>query len=182
MNLEVIEGLLRDTRIRLDLAASGKECIEMVSKKRYDCVLLDQMMPVMNGEETLKEMERADLLQGTPVIALTADAIVGAKDNYLSKGFSDYISKPVKLNALEGTLRRYIPQEKQLKDPVRSSTGNAVMHEGLPSLLLWGDDPQKLRAEKERLSGLYQCICVTGRDAMEKYLAKHEPDGIFHVL
>ena len=174
MNLEVIEGLLRDTRIKLDLVTSGRDCIETVTKQSYDLILLDQMMPVMNGETTLKEMQDKDILKGTPVIALTADAIVGAKENYLSKGFTDYISKPVKLDSLEGVLKKYIPKEKQKEISAESKR--------LPTLLLWGDDPKQLRLEKERLSGLYQCVCVTGKAAMEKYLSKHEPDGVYRIL
>lgn len=174
MNLEVMDGLLRDTGIRLDLVTSGEECIMKVKENRYDCILLDQMMPIMNGEITLNEMNKEDILKGTPVIALTADAIVGAREHYISMGFSDYISKPVKLNALENTLRRYIPKEKQLKPENRDET--------LPTLLIWGDDPQKLKIAREQLSGMYKCVCVTGRDAMEKYCAKHDLESILHIV
>lgn len=70
-------------------------------------------------------------------------------------------------------LKKYIPTEKQL---VKKETKE------LPSALIWGTDPGKLRDEKERLEGVYQCICVTGSKAMEKYLSKHEADIVLHVI
>ncbi|MBQ7506148.1 MAG: response regulator [Lachnospiraceae bacterium] len=174
MNLEVMEGLLRDTKVKVDLADSGMHCIEMAEKQSYDCILLDQMMPEMNGEQTLKELMKRDLSDKTPVIALTADAIVGAKENYLTMGFSDYISKPVKYDHLEQVLKKHLPKEKLLVRPEETKD--------LPTILLWGTDPVGLRAEKERLEGIYKCVCVTGKPAMEKYLKKHQPDLIMEVM
>ncbi len=172
MNLEVMEGLLRDTRIQTDFVTSGALCIEKVRANKYDCILLDQMMPGMNGEETLNELKNSDILNGTPVIALTADAIIGAKESYLEKGFTDYISKPVKYEVLELVLKEYIPKEKQL-----SPSGS----DELPVVLIWGDDPDKLKTEKERLDGIYRCVCVTGEKAKDKYLSNHTPDLIMSV-
>ncbi len=173
MNLDVMEGLLRDTKIPTDYVDSGAECIELVRKNRYDCILLDQMMPGMSGEETLGEMTRLDILKGTPVIALTADAIIGAKESYLKKGFTDYISKPVRYEVLEQVLKEYIPRDKQL-DPSGADE--------LPVMLIWGDDPEKLKQERIRLDGVYKCVCVVGDVAKEKYIKKHQPDRIMNVL
>jgi DNA-binding NtrC family response regulator len=143
-----------------------------VEEKTYDIILLDQMMPGMSGEATLNEMLRRGILKGTPVIALTADAIIGARENYLAKGFTDYLSKPVKYDKLEQILREYIPKEKQqIRQP----------EEQLPVLVIWGTDPELLRAEKERLDGIYKCVCITGSAAAEKYLEKHSPVAVMHV-
>lgn len=172
MNLEVMEGLLKETKIPTDFVDSGVKCIEMVAKNKYDCVLLDQMMPGMNGEETLNEMVARDILKGTPVIALTADAIMGAKENYLAKGFTDYISKPVKYEVLEQALKKFIPKEKQLAPSGADE---------LPVILIWGDDSEQLREEKERLDGIYKCVCVVGEKAKDKYLSKHTPERILKV-
>ena len=174
MNLDVMEGLLRDTKIRVDLADSGQMCIERVKTHEYDCILLDQMMPGMNGAETLRALKEQDLLGRTPVIALTADAIVGARENYLSMGFKDYISKPVKYERLEQVLKAYIPAEKQMTPPAAD--------EKIPTVLLWGDDPESLRVQKEKLDGIYKCVCVTGEAARDKYLEKHKPDAVMQVL
>lgn len=173
MNLEVMEGLLRDTRIRMDLADSGQRCLEMAGSNRYDCILLDQMMPGMNGEKTLKELRSRGIIGDTPVIALTADAIVGARESYIAMGFSDYISKPVKYDRLEQSLKRYLPGEKQLTPPGPDNE--------MPTVLLWGTDPASLRIEKERLEGIYRCVCVTGSQARDRYLEKHEPDAVIYV-
>ncbi|MCR4647774.1 MAG: response regulator [Lachnospiraceae bacterium] len=173
LNLEVIEGLLKETKIKTDLVESGRECIDRIEKEKYDVILLDQMMPKMNGEETLKELTDRNLLQGTPIIALTADAVIGAKEHYMSLGFTDYLSKPVKYERLEQTLKEYIPQEKQIVRKV---------DDGLPVILLWGDDPELLKREKERLDGVYKCICVSGKKGRDKYLEKHTPMGVMHVI
>lgn len=172
MNLEVMEGLLRDTKIQSDFVTSGAECVEKVRENSYDCILLDQMMPGLNGEETLNELKRLDIINGIPVLALTADAIIGAKESYLEKGFTDYISKPVKYEVLEAALKMYLPKEKQL-----SPSGA----DELPVALIWGDDPDKLKGEKDRLDGIYKCVCVTGQKARDKYLEKHTPDVVMTV-
>ncbi|MBO4338212.1 MAG: response regulator [Lachnospiraceae bacterium] len=172
MNLEVMEGLLRDTKIKADYVDSGKKAIDKVAETKYDCILLDQMMPGMNGEDTLREMKDRDILKGTPVLALTADAISGARENYISKGFTDYISKPVRYDILELVLREYLPKEKQLAPSGADE---------LPVMLIWGDDPELLRKERERLDGIYKCVCVTGEKARDKFLEKKKPAGVLHV-
>ena len=172
MNLDVMEGLLRDTKIQADYVDSGALCIEKVKSIKYDCILLDQMMPGMSGEETLAEMKNLGILEGTPVIALTADAIIGARESYIEKGFTDYISKPVKYEVLEDVLKTYIPKEKQLAPSGADE---------LPVMLIWGDDSEKLKQEKLRLDGIYKCVCVVGEPAKDKYLDKHTPDGVMHI-
>ena len=173
MNLDVMEGLLRDTKIQAEYVISGDECIEKVKDIKYDCILLDQMMPGKSGEETLAEMAELDILKGTPVVALTADAIIGARESYIAKGFTDYISKPVKYEVLEAVLKEYIPKEKQL-----SPSGA----DELPVMLIWGDDPEKIKQEKQRLDGIYKCVCVTGEAAKDRYLEKHDPAGIMQIV
>ena len=173
MNLEVMEGLLRDTKMQVDYVDSGDKCVEMVQKNSYDCILLDQMMPGMNGEDTLNKMKELDILHDTPVIALTAEAINGAKEGYIMKGFTDYISKPVKYEVLEMALKEYIPKEKQLAPSGADE---------LPIVLIWGSDPDRLKEEKERLDGIYKCVCVVGEKAKDKYLEKHKPDMVMHFI
>ncbi|WP_051204901.1 response regulator [Butyrivibrio sp. VCD2006] len=113
MNLAVIEGLLKRNRISPDFATSGAQCIEEVRKKHYDIVLLDHMMPEMDGIETLEQLRKNNILRkDTTVIALTANAVVGAREEYLAAGFNDYLSKPVDPNALEKMLGKYLPDYK----------------------------------------------------------------------
>lgn len=115
MNLKVIQGLLKQTGIRMDMARSGKICLGMVQDTRYDMIFLDDMMPEMDGTETLRRMKLLKDSQNahTPVIMLTANALSGAKDEYLRNGFDDYIAKPVIYAELEDMIRKYLPRELQ---------------------------------------------------------------------
>ena len=114
MNLVVATEFLKDTKVNIDTAGSGKEAVELALSNKYDVILMDQRMPEMDGEETLKVIKSHE--EGpnikTPVICLTADAVVGARERYLSKGFDDYLTKPIDSTNLEKTLKKYIPAEK----------------------------------------------------------------------
>lgn len=109
VNLKVLTGLLRSTQMQIDTASSGAQCLEMVQKKDYHLVLLDHLMPEMDGIETLQKMRETGL--ELPVIALTANAIAGAKETYIQAGFQDYLSKPLNVNDLEEMVRKYLPEE-----------------------------------------------------------------------
>ena len=93
LNLKVANRALSDLDVSIDEVISGKDAIEKVKKNKYDVILLDIMMPEMNGEETLQELKKIEKFD-TPVIALTADALEGAKEKYLNEGFDGYIAKP----------------------------------------------------------------------------------------
>ena len=114
MNLNVVRLLLKNTQIQIDLAASGDECLKYTLVKRYDLILMDHMMPIMDGIEALHRIrEQADGLNAdTPVVALTANALVGAQEMYLDEGFVAYISKPVKSIDLEACLVKHLPKDK----------------------------------------------------------------------
>lgn len=113
MNLKVISGLLRDTKMQIDTALSGRECLENVEMHKYDMVFLDHLMPMMNGIETLRELKRKNRVfnPNTPIIVLTANAIQGAREEYIGAGFTDYLSKPVREEELIEMLRKYLPSE-----------------------------------------------------------------------
>ena len=112
MNLKVMKGLLKRNGIVPELASSGADAVEMMRRKQYDLVFLDHMMPGMDGIETLKKLRKEHLVSmGSSVVALTANAVSGAKEKYLSEGFDDYLSKPIEIEALEKKLRDYIPAE-----------------------------------------------------------------------
>ncbi len=111
MNLKVVQGMLKRTHAAVDIARSGRECLEKTAKKRYDIIFLDHMMPQLDGIETYELMKRDSKHPNTetPVIALTANAIVGAKEMYLDKGFTDYLSKPILRNELIEMLYKHLP-------------------------------------------------------------------------
>lgn len=108
MNLKVASRFLKLAGVSADIAFSGPEAIEKVKAKRYDMIFLDHMMPKMDGLETLALMRENKLLDNyTKVIALTANAIIGARETYLQAGFDDYLSKPIDIKGLDDILRKY---------------------------------------------------------------------------
>ncbi len=113
MNLQVIAGLLKRTKMHIDVATSGAECIEKFGKEHYDLVFLDYRMPQMNGIETLAELSRRypDQFAKTPIISLTASAVSGDKEKMINAGFTDYLSKPVNINEMEHMMIKYLPAD-----------------------------------------------------------------------
>ena len=118
MNLFVVEKLLKTTEIMVSCCDSGERCLELIRQRHYDVILLDHMMPELDGVETLKRMKemKHHLCKDTPVIALTANAIVGVREMYLADGFDDYLSKPIDANELEAMLRKHLPEEKVIAE------------------------------------------------------------------
>ena len=114
INLTVAVNLLKNTKMKIDTATSGEEAVNMASKTRYDVIFMDQRMPGMNGTEAFHKIRETEngASKDVPVICLTADAIIGAKERYLSEGFSDYLTKPIDNFALENMLMKYLPEEK----------------------------------------------------------------------
>ncbi len=109
MNLTVVKGLLKKTKVQIETAESGKECLKLVEKNKYDVILLDHVMPEMDGVATLRQIKTMESYNGaTPIIALTANAIAGSRQKYISLGFDDYISKPINSKELEKMLEHYI--------------------------------------------------------------------------
>ena len=95
MNLTVIRSLLKKTEIRIDTAECGKDALTLAAGNLYDVVFIDHMMPDMDGIETLEHLRETGKNTETPAVALTANAVSGARDMYLNAGFTDYLSKPV---------------------------------------------------------------------------------------
>lgn len=111
-NRKVCRALLKDTLVKIDEASSGYECLECVKEKHYDLIFLDDMMPDLDGVSTLKEMQKTEhACKDTPVVALTANAIVGAEEMYLKEGFNSFLSKPVRPEKLERMIRELLPKE-----------------------------------------------------------------------
>ncbi len=111
MNVLVFKGLLRGTEMTIDCAYSGNEALSMTKKTKYDIIFMDHLMPEMDGVETFHRIrdDADNINHDTPVVVLTANAIVGMRSSYLEEGFAEYISKPVeqeKLIAVTGELLR----------------------------------------------------------------------------
>ena len=112
MNRFVVKSLLKKTQVQITLAESGAECIAKLQQEPFDIVLLDHMMPEMDGVETLRRIKAEHIAEGVPFVALTANAIVGSREKYISLGFDDYLSKPIDGRSLERLLGQYLPAEK----------------------------------------------------------------------
>ena len=113
MNINVFKALLKRTKINVDSALSGKEALDMIKEKKYDIIFLDHMMSDMDGIETYKNMKTLEdnPNKDTTVVILTANAIMGAKEEYLGIGFSDYLSKPVQAPKLEAMILKCLSEE-----------------------------------------------------------------------
>ncbi len=114
MNLMVFKSLLKPTRVQVDAANDGDEGLQLAAEKKYDVIFLDHMMPGKDGIETLHALraEKGGLNADTPAVCLTANAISGAREEYLAAGFDDYLAKPVDSGKLESLLLLYLPPEK----------------------------------------------------------------------
>ncbi len=180
INLTVTAGLLRQTEVKIDAALSGAEAIELAKKNAYDAVFMDQRMPEMDGTETLRRIRQLknNPNSGIPVICLTADAIVGARERYLAEGFTDYLTKPVNSRRLEGVLLKYLPKEKIIpvsgtdtnrsgnEQPARTESGDArVLLRGA------GVDPDTGLMYCQGDESLYRSLLA---DYLQQYLKKAE--------
>ncbi len=142
MNLAVFKSLLKRTSVQIDTAGSGDECLALVAAKKYDIIFLDHMMPKKDGIETLNEMRASEdgLNRQTPTVCLTANAISGAREQYIAAGFDDYLTKPIDADKLEKTLIKFLPKEK-LEAPSEGSYTAPVKPLGVPTVLIVDDDP-----------------------------------------
>ena len=114
MNLTVFKSLLKQTKVKIDTANDGDEGLVLAQEKKYDLIFLDHMMPRKDGIETLHELraQTGGPNAATPAICLTANAISGARNQYIEAGFDDYLTKPIDSGKLEDALLAYLPKEK----------------------------------------------------------------------
>jgi two-component system, sensor histidine kinase and response regulator len=132
-NLKVAEGLLAPYKTTIDSCLSGRRAVELVKNQNYDMVLMDHMMPEMDGIEATAvirawEKEQQDKEPGVkkhvPIIALTANAVVGMKEMFIQCGFDDFIAKPIDVSKLDEVLNRWIPKEKRARKEGKSEKRN----------------------------------------------------------
>ncbi|NCC67355.1 MAG: response regulator [Clostridia bacterium] len=170
MNLLVASELLRRTGMRVTTATSGRECLHLMEQNRYSVLLLDHMMPELDGVETLHRLKQLDLLHGTPVIALTANAVIGAKEQYLALGFDDYVPKSVEPKYMEAVIAR------QLKRREKNTITEAA---SLPlTILALEDDTKALTDLRQAARGICRVVPVRSVEQAQAYLAKNMPDAV----
>lgn len=128
LNIKVASVLLKKYNFNIDSCTSGLSCLAKIkNNETYDIIFLDDMMPKMNGRETLKKLKEISNFN-TPVIALTANAITGMKQEYLECGFDDYLAKPIEKLELERIIKTYI-------NKINSKSTNSNMYQGTKSIL-----------------------------------------------
>lgn len=112
VNRSVMRSLLKRIKIQVDLAAGGRECINLTKQKKYDIILMDHMMPELDGVETLHVLrnDETNPNHDTVVIALTANAIAGCREMYLEYGFNDYFAKPIQADKLDTLIFNHLPE------------------------------------------------------------------------
>ena len=111
INIKVFKSLLKHTMLNISEAESGQECLEFLRKEQVNMVFLDHMMPGMDGIETFRAIKKECIAENTPIIMLTANAIIGDKEKYLEEGFDDFISKPIMLEELEEIILKFLPED-----------------------------------------------------------------------
>ena len=114
LNIKVVTRLLEPYNIKYDIAEGGKSCINAVkSGKKYDLILLDHMMPDLDGIETIRILKKMTEIKLPPVIAMTANVVTEFREKYIKEGFDDYISKPIDIKKLNKLLKKYFVKTKR---------------------------------------------------------------------
>ena len=120
VNLKVFQNLLSPYSPQIETVTGGQEAVNIATKKQFDIIFMDHMMPVMDGVEAMQAIRRIPSYKTIPIVALTANAISGVREYYLKQGFDDYISKPINIQELDEILVRHTPKELQEKAPTTS--------------------------------------------------------------
>lgn len=134
MNLKVAGGLLQPLQMNIDTASSGKQAIEMVQEKRYHIVFMDHMMPVMDGVETTQNIRKLadEYIQNMPIIALTANAVMGAREIFKEAGMNDFVAKPIELKDICSKIRAWLPNELVHKLSAPAAVQEQIPQQELP--------------------------------------------------
>jgi signal transduction histidine kinase/FixJ family two-component response regulator len=153
-NIRVAEGLIGLFKIKVQTAFSGKEAIEMVQKNDYDIVFMDHMMPEMDGVEATGIIRNlGDKYKKLPIIALTANAVQGAREMFLSNGFDGFISKPIDIQEMYRILKEWLPLEKieikKEKEPEKAEEENSEFLQALMKI-----DDINVEVGLSRVSGM----------------------------
>ena len=163
-NQELIKILLSKYGLTYDLAANGLEAYELYQKNKYNLILMDEQMPVMDGNEAVAKIlayEKEHAMHHTPISAITANVIKGARERGLSSGFDSFLGKPIILKELERVLANYLPE---------LSADNVVVKKESESKKIKGIDIKKLGAELMLNPEELTMLLTLFVKKMEKYL------------
>jgi len=187
-NLKVAEGLMLPYKMRIDLCLSGIEAIEKVKANNYDLIFMDHMMPEMDGIETTKHIRemggKNPYYANLPIVALTANAVSGTKEMFLSNGFSDFLSKPVDVIKLNAVLAKWLPKEKQekLSEEAIANTDTGSLE--ATGMKIAGVDVKKgISLTGGTLKGYMRTLAVFHKDGLQKIeeIRKSLEMGNYHL-
>ena len=176
MNLKVAVGLLEPLCMQIDVADNGKQALAMIGKKQYDIVFMDHMMPVMDGVEATKRLraQEGEYFRNVPVIALTANVVTEAREEFRQAGMNDFAAKPIKMKEICAILRKWLPEQMLLRAE-KNSSSQPEKTENLPEIqgLNVADGVENCGGEKlfyDLLGDFYRLIDMKS-EKIEKCLA-----------
>lgn len=160
MNLMVVRGLLEPTKMQIDIAGSGKECLELTKKKYYHVILMDYMMPEMSGVETLEALRNQEngLCRDSAVITITGNAMSGAGQLYEEQGFDGFVEKPIQGRDLEREILQFLPP-----DIIEYQETENVDIENI------GQMQKIVRRKRKKVYITADCTCDIPTELLEKY-------------
>jgi len=167
-NLKVAEGLLESYKVTVDSCLGGEEAIEVLKNNHYDLVFMDHMMPGMDGIEAaaiIREWEARQNGRQIPIVALTANAVVGMREMFIEKGFSDFLSKPIDISKLDDILNRWLPVEKR---DVKAEEKNKL-------IILADNSPENLKEGKKIISQKYRVATAPSAEKLLSILETNTP-------
>jgi CheY-like chemotaxis protein/nitrogen-specific signal transduction histidine kinase/HPt (histidine-containing phosphotransfer) domain-containing protein len=156
INLTVIQGYLAAHNLTTETCENGKQALNKIMNKKYDIVFLDHMMPEMDGIETCRQVRMLDdeYYKKLPLIALTANAVSGARELFLESGMNDFISKPIDADQLNNVLAKFLPPEK-LTMTVKTVVTPELKHaHKTDNEILWSDEDRGIFRELSAIEGL----------------------------
>ncbi len=173
MNRTVAKKLLRDTKVQVDLAGSGAQCLELTREHYYHVIFMDHLMPQMDGVETLQQLRKQEngLCRETPVVALTANVFNGAQQTYQRMGFQGYLVKPVNSMLFERMLLQLLPEDLVEKrsgdDPAFDQMQGEALQDG-GATLFWN-----AYGNKKSVCVTTDSICDLPTEILERYEIKY---------
>lgn len=188
VNLRVAEGMLSPYRVNVYTAVSGMEALELLAKEKFDIVFMDHMMPVLDGVETLNKLRVLPEHKHTIVIALTANALSGARESYINIGFQGFLSKPLEAKALDACLQKFLPSAKLMMldkpftdklDEVDKDILRQVYTEGRKKIRLLGELAEKQDWQNYTIEvhALKSVAALIGQNELSVMAKSHEMAG-----
>lgn len=154
MNIRVVEGLLKEYKIKVTYAASGMEALDLIENMTYDFVFMDHMMPEMDGIETMHRIRDkvGHYYKRVPIIALTANAAPGSREMFLDEGFNDFVEKPIETSVLERVLKRNLPEEKLIFQTHEDKEAKTTVDDSVDDIEKKGQAAAEVMEKEEKIT------------------------------